>query len=110
MLDEVNKIISNASLNFNAKAIGLVFMPAGYMCAWALNIVTFNKIFKDVKPLVESQKRAQEDLDAKTKALNEVKEKVRKLDEQCRNSKESWRRPKLLSRRSRTRRICARIN
>jgi hypothetical protein len=56
-------------------------MPAGYMCAWALNIVIFNKIFKDVKPLVESQKKAQEDLDSKTKALNEVKEKVRKLDE-----------------------------
>lgn len=82
MLDEVNKIISNASLNFNAKSIGSVSMPAGYMCAWALNIVIFNKIFKDVKPLVQSQKLAQEELDSKTKALNEVKEKVRKLDEQ----------------------------
>ncbi len=54
----MNKIITNPAQNFNAKAIGQVSMPAGYMCAWALNIVTFNKIFKDVKPLVESQKRA----------------------------------------------------
>jgi dynein heavy chain len=54
LLDEVNKIITNPTYNFNAKAIGGVSLPAGYMCAWALNIVTFNKIFKEVKPLVES--------------------------------------------------------
>jgi dynein heavy chain len=54
LLNEVNKIIKNPTYNFKTKAIGGVSLPAGYMCAWALNIVTFNKIFKEVKPLVES--------------------------------------------------------
>lgn len=37
------------------------------LCTWSLNIVTFNKIFKNVKPLVEAKNKATEELEAKNK-------------------------------------------
>lgn len=41
----------------------------------------FNKIFKEVKPLVDSQNKATETLDIKKKELAIVKERVRVLTE-----------------------------
>lgn len=51
------------------------------MCAWAVNIVTFNTIFKLVDPLEKSRDAAMADLEQKKKELAVVKEKVRALNE-----------------------------
>lgn len=36
------------------------------MCSWVLNIITFNRIFKEVKPLSEAKDAAEADLNEKT--------------------------------------------
>ena len=51
------------------------------MCLWSISIVTYNKIFKEVKPIVERKDRASEDLEQKKKDLAIVKERVRILNE-----------------------------
>lgn len=35
---------------------------ASKLCAWSVNIVIFNKIFKEVKPLQLAEQRAAEEL------------------------------------------------
>lgn len=37
------------------------------LCTWSLNIVTFNKIFKNVKPLVEAKNKAIDEVETKQK-------------------------------------------
>lgn len=54
---------------------------ASKLCAWAVNIVIFNKIFKKVQPLVEERDRASAEVEEKQKELAIVKEKVRVLNE-----------------------------
>jgi hypothetical protein len=36
---------------------------ASKLCAWSTNIVMYNKIFKEVKPIVERRDKATEDLE-----------------------------------------------
>lgn len=54
---------------------------ASKLCAWSVNIVVFNKIFKEVKPLQNSEAKAQEELKVALEELAKVKEEVRKLNE-----------------------------
>jgi dynein heavy chain, axonemal len=53
ILDTVNKIINDPSKKFTEKDMAGQSFAASKLCAWAVNIVIFNKIFKQVKPLVE---------------------------------------------------------
>lgn len=55
-------------------------MPASKLCAWAVNIREYNRIYKRVKPLQDEVERANADLDAKQKKLAIVKERVRVLN------------------------------
>jgi hypothetical protein len=54
---------------------------AACLCLWSISIVTFNRIFKEVKPIVEKKDKATEELEQKKKDLAIVKEKVRILNE-----------------------------
>lgn len=54
---------------------------AACLCLWSISIVTYNKIFKEVKPIVERRDKATEDLEQKKKDLAIVKERVRLLNE-----------------------------
>lgn len=54
---------------------------ASKLCAWAVNIVKFNTIFKIVDPLEKSRDEALALLELKKKELATVKEKVRILNE-----------------------------
>jgi dynein heavy chain, axonemal len=54
---------------------------ASKLCAWSVNIVTFNRIFKEVKPLQNAEAKAQEELKIAMEDLAKVKEEVRKLNE-----------------------------
>lgn len=54
---------------------------ASKLCAWSVNIVIFNRIFKKVRPLQEAKDKANEDLDKAMKELAIVKEQVRQLNE-----------------------------
>lgn len=51
------------------------------LCLWSISIVTYNRIFKEVKPIVERRDKATEDLEQKKKDLGIVKERVRVLNE-----------------------------
>jgi len=51
------------------------------MCSWVLNIMVFNRIFKEVKPLSEAKDAAEAELLEKTTALEKVKALVRGLTE-----------------------------
>lgn len=60
---------------------------ASKLCLWAVSITTYNRIYKEVKPLVDSQNRAAEILEQKKKELAIVKERVRVLNEKVNNLK-----------------------
>lgn len=46
---------------------------ASKLCAWSVNIVTFNRIFKEVRPLQLSRDKANEDLETAMRELAKVK-------------------------------------
>lgn len=60
-------------------------LAAGKLCAWVINIITFNRIYKQVKPLQDEKDRATEDVAQKQKELAVVKERVRVLNEKVAN-------------------------
>lgn len=51
ILDVVNKIIEDPSKKYTEKDMVGQSFAASKLCAWSVNIVTFNRIFKEVKPL-----------------------------------------------------------
>jgi len=52
-------------------------VAAAYLCSWIVNIVTYNTIFKKVKPLKDAADEAQSTADTKSAELAVVIEKVR---------------------------------
>lgn len=80
ILDTVNKIIQDPSKKYNETDMKGQSYAASKLCAWSTNIVTFNKIFKEVRPLQIAKDKANEDLDIALKSLHKVKEEVRKLN------------------------------
>jgi dynein heavy chain len=48
ILDNVNKIINDPSKNFNKDKILTQNFAAAYLCSWAVNIVSYNRIFREV--------------------------------------------------------------
>jgi dynein heavy chain len=81
ILDNVNKIIDDPSKKYTEKDMLSQSFAASKLCAWSVNIVIFNKIFKKVRPLQEAKDKANEDLDKAMKELAVVKEQVRQLNE-----------------------------
>jgi hypothetical protein len=73
-LDNVNKIIDDPTKKYNEKEMVGQSFAASKLCAWSVNIVMFNKIFKEVKPLQLAETKANEDLDVAMKELFKVKE------------------------------------
>ena len=51
ILDNVNKIIEDPTKKYNEKDMLSQSFAASKLCAWSVNIVTFNRIFKKVRPL-----------------------------------------------------------
>ena len=74
ILDNVNKIIEDPSKKYNEKDMVGQSYAASKLCAWSVNIVTFNRIYKEVKPLQEAKEKAGEDLEIAMKDLAKVKE------------------------------------
>lgn len=81
ILDNVNKIIEDPSKKYTEKDMISQSFAASKLCAWSVNIVTFNRIFKKVRPLQEAKDKATEELETALKELAKVKEEVRKLNE-----------------------------
>ena len=88
ILDNVNKIIEDPTKKYTEKEMVGQSFAASKLCAWSVNIVTFNRIFKEVKPLQLSEARSQEDLKTALEELAKVKEEVRKLNEMVNSLKE----------------------
>jgi dynein heavy chain len=74
ILDTVNKIIDDPTKKYNEKDMLGQSFAASKLCAWSVNIVTFNKIFKEVKPLQMAEQRAAEELKVALEDLAKVKE------------------------------------
>ena len=76
-----DKIAKDPSKKFNEKDMLGQNFAASKLCAWVVNILDYNRIFKMVKPLREKVAKASEELDTKKKELAIVKERVRILTE-----------------------------
>lgn len=74
ILDTVNKIVDDPTKKYNEKDMLGQSFAASKLCAWSVNIVTFNKIFKEVKPLQMAEQRAAEELKVALEELAKVKE------------------------------------
>lgn len=74
ILDTVNKIIDDPNKKYTEKDMVTQSFAASKLCAWSVNIVTFNRIYKKVRPLQEAKDKANEDLDIAMKELAKVKE------------------------------------
>lgn len=61
-MDNVNKIIDDPTKKYNERDMVGQSFAASKLCAWSVNIVTFNRIFKEVKPLQIAENRASEEL------------------------------------------------
>ena len=79
ILDQVYKIFEDPQ--YNEENMKSKNYAAACLCLWSISIVTFNKIFKEVKPIVERKDKASEELEQKKKELAIVKERVRILNE-----------------------------
>ena len=60
ILDTVNKIIEDPTKKYNEKDMLSQSFAASKLCAWSVNIVTFNSIYKKVRPLQEAKDKATE--------------------------------------------------
>ncbi len=80
ILDAIGPIIDDPGSKFNEEDMKKQSFPASKLCAWAVNIREFNRIYKIVKPLKDEVERATADLEAKQKKLAIVKERVRVLN------------------------------
>ena len=56
----MNKIIDDPTKKYNEKDMLGQSFAASKLCAWSVNIVIFNKIFKEVKPLQLAEQKANE--------------------------------------------------
>ena len=81
ILDTVYKIIETSEEPFTVEVLKNKHNAAMYLCSWILNITTFNRIYKEVKPLVDAKNKAEEELQEKQKTLAQVKEIVRQINE-----------------------------
>lgn len=88
ILEAVNKIIDDPAKKYNEKDMLGQSFAASKLCAWSVNIVIFNRIFKEVKPLQMAEAKAQEQLRVALEELAKVKEQVRKLNEMVNNLRE----------------------
>ncbi len=62
-MDAVNKIIEDPTKKYTEKEMVGQSFAASKLCAWSVNIVTFNRIFKEVRPLQIARDKANEDLE-----------------------------------------------
>lgn len=62
ILDNVSKIIDDPSKKYTEKDMLSQSFAASKLCAWSVNIVIFNRIFKKVRPLQEAKDKANEEL------------------------------------------------
>ncbi len=51
ILDIANKYINDPTKKYNEKDMSSQSFAASKLCAWSINIVTFNTIYKKVRPL-----------------------------------------------------------
>ena len=86
-LNPVKTVTDDPSKKFTESDMASQSFAASKLCGWAANIVKFNKIFKEVKPLVDLVKVASDTVETKKKELPIVKERVRVLNEKVNNLK-----------------------
>lgn len=56
-------------------------VAAAYLCSWVVNIITYNSIYKKVKPLMDSAQAAEQEAKDAEAALQIVKAKVAEINE-----------------------------
>lgn len=79
ILDQVKPVIDQPFFNFNTMKGKSV--AAAYLASWVVNIVTYNTIYKKVKPLMESSEAAEAMAKEAEASLVIVKQKVAEINE-----------------------------
>ncbi|KAH8062602.1 dynein light chain binding protein [Aureococcus anophagefferens] len=69
-----------ADPNFSYEKMKTKSAAAANLCNWAVNIITFNQVYKKVKPLMDQLEQAQETKRAAEKDLAVVEEKLAVID------------------------------
>lgn len=79
VLNELQPILDKEEFNFEVMKTKSV--AASYLCSWVINIVIYNRIYKKVKPLMDSAAAAEALANQKGEELQVVKERVRIITE-----------------------------
>ena len=79
ILDLVKPVISQDFFKFDI--MWSKSQAAAYLCNWVVNLVSYNEIYKKVKPLMDESKRASEEVEKARVALGEVKARVAAVNE-----------------------------
>lgn len=66
---------------FNQADMKSKSLAGSFLCAWIVNIVEYNRIYKKVKPLMDAADAAEAMAKEKEAELAVVKEKVRQINE-----------------------------
>ncbi len=79
ILDLVKPVIAQDFFKFDI--MWSKSQAAAYLCNWVVNLVSYNEIYKKVKPLMDESRRAQEEVEKARQALSEVKARVAAVNE-----------------------------
>ena len=75
ILEQLRPIIAQDF--FNEKEMGKKSEAASFLCAWVVNVVEYNRIYKNVKPLMERKETAEKEAADKEEELSGARAKVK---------------------------------
>lgn len=75
ILDLVKPIV--ALPHFNFEEMASKSKAASFLCAWVVNVVEYNRIYKKVKPLMDTKERAESEAAQKEQELSGARAKVK---------------------------------
>lgn len=81
ILTNVYAITKNPENQFSEEKMASKSYAASKLASWIVNICEYNRIYKEVKPLDDASKKSAETVQIKEKELEEVKRKVRLINE-----------------------------
>lgn len=79
ILTDLKPIIDNP--NFNEVSMRGKSIAASFLCAWVVNIIIYNGIYKKVKPLMDTLAEATAEVETKTIELQAVRARVKEAND-----------------------------
>jgi dynein heavy chain len=66
---------------FNESEMKGKSVAASYICAWVVNVIKYNSVYKKVKPLMETLESAKNEVETKTAELAVVRARVKEAND-----------------------------